>query len=228
MKCHLQLFLIFVAVFHIISVKGQTEVKDNEGHVYGTVVVGNDIWMRHNLQTSQLNDGTAIPWIVDPEEWSKMKTPAYTWYDNIPTHANAYGAIYNWYAIETGRLCPTGWHVPTEVDWKYLINAFPYDSITRTYIGGQMKEASVRYWDAPNAGATNLTGFTAMPGGMRDKAGAFFKFHQKAYFWSATPANSSSIYYYVLSHDTQSLQRFMTNKNCGFSVRCVKDDDRDK
>jgi len=228
MKCIFCLFMFGTCLTICFSVNGQTQVKDNEGHVYGTVEVGNDVWMRQNLATSQLTDGTPIPWVVDPVEWSKMKTPAYTFYDNIPLHSATFGALYNWYAVETGKLCPTGWHVPNEVDWKYLINAFPFDSITRTYIGGQMKDATIKYWDTPNTGATNITCFTALPGGMRDKSGVFYKFHQKAYFWSATPMNSSSMYYYVLSNDKQSLDRYFTNKSCGFSVRCVKDDDRDK
>lgn len=200
----------------------QNEVRDIDGYLYGTVVVGNDIWMRHNLRTTKLCDGTRIQLVTNPEEWAAIKSPAYTWYDNTLLGNEPYGALYNWYAVESGKLCPTGWHVPTDIDWKYLINALPYDPISKSYIGGQMKDQTSRYWNLPNTGATNVSLFCAIPAGMRDKSGVFYKLGDNAYFWSSTPVNQTSIYYYVLSHDKQSLDRYFTNKNCGFSVRCIQ------
>ena len=87
-------------------------ITDKDGNVYTSVTIGTQVWMVENLKTTKYNDGTPIPNVTDNTEWSNLTTPAYCWYDNDITKKNPYGALYNGYAVRTGKLCPTGWHVP--------------------------------------------------------------------------------------------------------------------
>src|SRR5674476_633708 len=104
-------------------------VTDIEGNVYHTVKIGTQTWMVENLKTTKYKDGTAIPLVTDNKVWINLPTPAYCWYDNdATTYKNTYGALYNWYAVNTGKLAPTGWHIPTDAEWTTLQN----------YVGGEL------------------------------------------------------------------------------------------
>ncbi len=125
-----------------------------------TIKIGEQDWMAENLKTTKFNDGTAIPLVDDDNSlWSNLKTPAYSWYKNQETtYRSTFGALYNWYTVIAGNLCPTGWHVPTNQEFNIL----------RTIAGGNaLKEPGLAHWVSPNTGATNLSGFTLLPGGLR-------------------------------------------------------------
>ncbi len=144
-------------------------LTDHDGNVYKTFLIGTQTWMAENLKTTKLNDGTSIPLVIDTTSWSNLATPAYCWYNNDPDYKNPYGALYNWYTVNTGKLCPTGWHVPSDTEWTMMTNYLGGESLA----GGKLKSTSG--WNNPNTGATNETGFTAIPGGNRiSSPGALF------------------------------------------------------
>jgi uncharacterized protein (TIGR02145 family) len=182
-------------------------------HHYSTVQIGTQIWMANNLLTSCYNDGNTIT--LGPVATA---TPAYL----LPTSIPDYGGLYNWYAVNTGKLCPTGWHVPsTSVDWDKLATYVGGDNMTR---GGKLKETGTGRWIYPNYAATNEFGFTARPGGYNDGyslRGRGFT----GYWWASDPIPGGSYAEYVAF--TYSDGGFMKLGNQPrdnyFSVRCIKD-----
>ena len=159
-----------------------TTVTDIDGNVYHTVKIGAQTWMVENLRTTRYNDGTAIPLVTGNTAWGSLTTPGYCWYNNDQaTYGSTYGALYNWYAVNRGKLCPTGWHVATDAEWTQLT-----DYLGGVWVaGGKMKEAGLSHWESPNEGATNSSGFTALPGGHRISAGSFYLLALHALFWSS-------------------------------------------
>jgi uncharacterized protein (TIGR02145 family) len=155
-------FIVF-ALHASAQVKG-TFTDPRDGKLYKTVKIGTQTWMAENLKVMKFNDGTPLPQIRDKGAWGKTKTPAYGWYKDDINYRETYGAIYNWFAVGTGKLCPVGWHVPTKEEWIDLMD----------YAGGsdysqdnpaKLKEAGTAHWKAPNTGATNELFFTALPAG---------------------------------------------------------------
>jgi uncharacterized protein (TIGR02145 family) len=194
-------------------------VTDADGNVYPTVVIGTQTWMAANLKTTKYNDGTSIPLVTDGTAWSTDSTAAYCWYNNDEsTYKNPYGALYNWYAVNTGKLAPTGWHVPTYAEWLTLIT-YLADSTTA---GGKLKEAGTTHWWSPNTGATNSTGFTGVPSGSRYSNGFFYLNGEYVWIWSSTAASSTDGYHVYLVYNSNAIFRKGGAKNIGFSVRCVK------
>ncbi|MCX6258773.1 MAG: fibrobacter succinogenes major paralogous domain-containing protein [Bacteroidia bacterium] len=197
-------------------------VKDIDGNVYHTVTIGSQVWMVENLKTTKFNDGTAIPLVTDSLAWSYLFTPGFCWYNNdASTYKNTYGALYNWYAVNTGKLCPPGWHVPSDAEWTQLTDFLGGDSIA----GGKMKESGTIHWYSPNIGATNSSRFTALPGGFRGNNGTFTSLVGFGSWWSVTEAvdDASSAYLRLLGYDRANVLRFIDAKSDGFSVRCVRD-----
>ena len=194
---------------------------DGDNNDYPVVKIGTQTWMAENLKTTKYNDGADIPLVVDNTEWSNLITPGYCWYDNEEaTYKDTYGAIYNWYAVNAGKLCPTGWRAPTDAEFTTLI----------TYLGGEtpagrkLKETGTTHWYSPNF-ATNETGFTALPGGFRSGAfGAFDAIKNGGEFWSATDDGSATdAYSYSLWYDAWNFWRGYGPKKSGISVRCLRD-----
>jgi uncharacterized protein (TIGR02145 family) len=200
-------------------------MTDIDGNTYRTIVIGSQIWMMENLKTTTFNDGTAIPNVKVIPEWAQLSTPAYSWYGNNESlyRNSSYGALYNWYAVGTGKLAPAGWHVPSKEEWLLLFNYLLGAGVA----GGKMKEAGLDHWMWPNVGATNSSGFTALPAGARFDSG--FTFMGETGFWwtsTASPSQENAFYYY-LSRDSESVntdvQHTINQKVKGFSVRCIKD-----
>ncbi|MBN2861886.1 MAG: T9SS type A sorting domain-containing protein, partial [Bacteroidales bacterium] len=197
------------------SAKGgisDTNISDNKGV---------QIWMGENLKTSVLNDGTAISNATDNNSWSLLSGPAYCWYNNI---ANEYGVLYNWYAVGTGKLCPSGWRVPTDEEWTALVQ---YLGGT-TNAGGKLKETGTNHWENPNTGATNSSGFTALPGGWRDNSnGTFNEINRSGYWWSSTSSNITNACYRCIISTGSNVYGFMSevDQKFGFSVRCLKNNE---
>jgi uncharacterized protein (TIGR02145 family) len=166
---NVKLFAITLFYIGLTGIQAQT-VKDIDGNVYKTITIGTQVWMAENLRTTKLDDGKIVPLVTDDKIWAGLNTPAYCWYtNNAPENKNKYGALYNWYTVSTNKLCPRGWHVPTDAEWKTLITNLGGESVA----GGKLKEKGTSHWQSPNAGATNETGFTALPSGERKQSGVF-------------------------------------------------------
>jgi len=207
---------------------GSPTVKDIDGHTYNTVQIGAQCWTKENLRVTKYRDGTDIPLDESggPEGngpgqiWTSRTTGARTVYGHSTANLATYGYLYNWYAVvDTKRLCPNGWHVPSDSEWTSLANYLGGESIA----GGKMKSIDTTKWLIPNLGATNESGFTAIPGGFRYFFAGFYDLNGGAVFWSATDYDKSSAWYYYLMDVKTSLDHFTTAKYDGASVRCLKD-----
>jgi uncharacterized protein (TIGR02145 family) len=200
-------------------------VTDIEGNVYQTIGIGSQVWMAENLKTTTFSDGSAIPLVEDSIEWTlQFVDPAYCWYDNDEEkYKDTYGALYNFRTVMTGKLCPSGWHVPSNDEWTILETFLG----GRDVAGGMLKEAGTEHWLSPNTGATNESGFTALPGGFRAyysaqyTAGLYMYIGGKTYFWTSTAQNWGTCRI-MLSYSTE-LIRSTKNVLYGNSVRCIKD-----
>jgi len=195
-------------------------VTDIDGNGYHTVTIGTQVWMVENLKTTKYNDGTAIPLVTDGTEWSGLSTPAYCWYNNdAATYKSTYGALYNWFAVNTGKLCPAGWHVPTDAEWATLV-AYLGDSTT---VGGKLKETGTAHWVSPNTGASNSSGFTALPGGSRYSNGSFYLNGKYGWYLSSTESSTTDEWHMYMQYNSSQIFRTAGSKVLGFSVRCIKD-----
>jgi len=188
-------------------------LTDVDGNVYKTVKIGNQWWMAENLKVTRYRNGDSIPHAPNADTWSghtssgqlqrgvsipmskyDVTTGAYCNYNNDEGNVATYGRLYNWYAVADSRnIAPAGWHVPTDADWKQLemylgmSQAQADASFERgTDEGGKLKEADTTHWEPPNTGATNESGFSALPGGLRWVLGKFRSMGSYASFWSST------------------------------------------
>jgi uncharacterized protein (TIGR02145 family) len=195
-------------------------VTDIEGNIYNLVRIGNQLWMAENLKTTKYNDGLAIPVETVDTLWNILTTPAYGWYNNSAANKDTYGALYNWYAVNTTRLCPAGWHVPTDAEWTILTTYLGGASVA----GGKLKETGLSHWISPNTGATNVSGFTGLPGGLRRSfTGAFDAVGYTGAWWSDTQVDASRAWGRGLDYYYYDIQRPAADKVMGYSVRCVRD-----
>ncbi len=211
------LFLAILMIWHS-HFYAQT-VTDADGNVYNTINIGTQQWTKENLKTTKFNDGSPIPLVTDGIAWNNITTPAYCWYNNDQaTFGNTYGALYSWFTVNTGNLCPTGWHVPSDSEWTVL-NDYLGGS---TVAGGKLKATTL--WNAPNTGATNESGFTALPGGYRGGNGVYEAEGNMGMFWSASgtgfPFDS---WLRGLNFDNANFDRGTLAKFHGFSIRCLND-----
>ena len=202
------------------KVESPDPVTDIEGNSYKTERIGDQIWMAENLKTSTFSDGIEIPVVPDAIDWNELTTPGHCWYDNDETaNKEIYGALYNYYAVNSGKLCPAGWHVPTRDEWQQLRDDLG-DTITG---GGELKEEGTEHWKTPNTGAVNSTGFTALPAGIRYFEGTFNSVTFFTSFWSSTESDINKGWYLSLYYsDAVALINSISKKD-GFSVRCLKD-----
>ena len=227
------LFLGFTLSLAISCRKDNTfvdqSVRDIDGNSYDSVTIGKQTWMTENLRTTRLNDNTPIPLVTENELWGQLSEPAYCWYNNNgPDHKTTYGALYNWYTVNTGKLCPAGWHVPSDEEFKTLekylgMSQSEADALNwhGTDQGTRMKETSG--WNL-NGNGTNTSGFSAIPGGYRDSDGVFDSIGFNGYWWSSsifTEQYNSWIRY--LTYYENRVNRIYGFKPYGFSVRCLKD-----
>lgn len=195
------------------------KLKDVDGNSYTTVRIGNQFWMAENLKVTKFNDGTDIPLVYYYKTWSNLISPGYCWLNNDVTEYKAiYGALYNGYTISTGKLCPVGWHVPTASEWTTLINYCGENSA-----GGKLKELNSQYWMGPNKGATNETGFTALPGGCRGNLGMFMDKRLRGHWWSSTDVDLTFVWNSSMSYSSSIVTGSSDHKQSGLSVRCMKD-----
>ncbi|MBI5010765.1 MAG: hypothetical protein HZB98_14215 [Bacteroidia bacterium] len=192
------------------------EVSDIDGNKYKTIQIGTQIWLAENLRTGRYNDGTEIPQVSYSSRWSALSTGALCWYDNSNI---TYGALYNWYAVSSGKLCPSGWHIPSDEEWTTLTT---FTGGTET-AGNKLKEKGTLHWTSPNSGATNSSGFTALPGGYRYYSGAYNAGKRYGFWWTSTESNSLSAFARDLYYGYAYIDKISSDKRSGASVRCVKD-----
>lgn len=185
-----------------------------------TTICGKD-WMIKNLDVSKYRNGEDIPQVTDATEWYNLTSGALCYYNNDPANGLIYGKLYNWYAVNDSRgLTPAGWHVPSDAEWTTLENCL--DAISPTgNVGGKLKETGIIHWASPNTGATNSSGFTGLSGGARFYT-AFFNIGLVGDWWSSTE-NSINASYLNLLFISGSADRGLDGKQCGLSVRCVRD-----
>jgi uncharacterized protein (TIGR02145 family) len=217
-------------------------LTDIDGNIYATIEIGAQVWMAENLKVTHYSDGTPIPEISDEAEWNAMapEAQAYCWYDNQIESGDTYGALYTWAAAMNGGLssdttgvqgvCPDGWHLPTDKEWKTLemqLGMSPEDADAfdwrGTVEGGKLKEIGFSKWEVPNEGATNSSGFTAVPGGFRSVKGLFYNSGESATFWTSTADdNTNTSWYRTLNYQMKHMYRHQNAIQLGLSVRCVK------
>jgi len=218
------LFIIVLSLILLTGCKKEKDipetVTDIDGNTYQTIVIGSQVWLVENLKTTKYNDGTAIPLVTGNTEWISLTSPGYCWYENDITYKETYGSLYNWYAVNTGKLCPEGWHVPSDAEWTKLTDFLGGENIA----GGKLKEAGTAHWDNPNAGATNESGFTALPGGFRGAQGTWHYIGYWAEYWTSTSPFESVAYYRLMASDSEKVDNGKNNavqRLCGESVRCL-------
>jgi len=202
------------------SEESSAPVSDAEGNSYKTVKIGSQIWMAENLKATMYNDGTNIPQIKEGDEWSDLTEGAYCWYNNEEvSYKDTFGALYNGFAIASGKICPVGWHIPAVEEMKVLRESLG-DSIKA---GGKLKEAGTVHWLSPNKGADNSSGFTALPAGFRYFEGTFSSVSSYTSIWSVTKVANDELWYAGLYYADAAFVLDHRNKKHGFSVRCLKD-----
>jgi uncharacterized protein (TIGR02145 family) len=176
--------------------------------------------MAENLKTTKFNDGLSISLVTDATAWIILSTPGYCWYhNNAAAYRVAYGALYNWYAVNTGKLCPIEWHVPSNEEWIILISYMGGESVA----GSKLKESGIAHWHNPNTDTTNETGFTALPGGERTFSGNFINIGLTGYLWSSSDYSATNASYWSLGYNGASTVWDDDSKKNGFSVRCIND-----
>jgi uncharacterized protein (TIGR02145 family) len=201
-----------------LTANNNYKLKDIDGNSYTTIKIGNQFWMAENLKATKFNDGTDIPLVNYGKSWSNLISPGYCWFNNDVTGYKAiYGALYNGYTVSTGKLCPVGWHVPAASEWTILINY-----CGENVAGGKLKEINLQYWMGPNEGATNETGFKALPSGCRGNLGMFMDRRLRGHWWSSTEVDDT-IWDSSMSYSHSTVDGGTDRKQSGLSVRCVKD-----
>jgi uncharacterized protein (TIGR02145 family) len=195
-------------------------IEDIDGNVYVKITIGGQSWLNKNLTVTKYNDGTPISNIIDDSEWGSFSGGAYCWYNNDATSGkDTFGALYNWHAVNTLKLCPEGWHVPTVAEWDALINFLKGEGVA----GGKLKETGIEHWVNPNTGATNESGFTALPSGIRNNSGEYADIGSLSTWWSSDKYDPNNIYVYNISYNNSIVIRHLDLIQMGFSVRCLKD-----
>ena len=212
-----------------------------DGHAYDLVAIGSQCWFAENLRTEHYANGDAIPGNLTDSEWTSTSSGAQTVYgegsstvsdgseDEVENLAT-YGRLYNWYAVDDSRgLCPSGWHVPTDGEWMALemelgmTSSEANDTGWRgTDQGAQMKSSPS---DSPSWNGTNTSGFSALPGGLRDDYSGYFNYGgDDGYLWSASPDGTSFAWYRYLTSASDFVGRSSDGQRLGFSVRCLRDE----
>jgi uncharacterized protein (TIGR02145 family) len=203
-------------------------MMDIDGNTYRTVMIGSQCWMAENLRTAHYRDGTAIPHVPD-STWGDYYSGAWCAYNNDPGNDTLYGKLYNGFAADT-NLCPFGWHLPTDTEWQELelFLGVPASEMVglgwrgeAQNVGGRLK--AIPLWGNGNAGATNATGFSALPSGSRDYGNMFLCLHVNTSFWTGTETNVNVLRDRFLHMDYTGIFNSYANKREGHCVRCLRD-----
>jgi len=201
----------------------QSEALNEKISVYNdsfqTIKIGKQIWMAENLNVDHYRNGDLIPQVQDPIQWNNLKTGAWCYYENKIEYGKIYGKLYNWFAVNDPRgLAPQSWHIPSKEEWSTLTAYLGGESVA----GNKLKETGTNHWRNPNTGATNIFGFTALPGGYRDFRGCFDHIGRSAYFWSSTEYLSEGAWNYYLLYLNSNVLLDGFHRELGYSIRCLK------
>lgn len=201
----------------LLSGQAKNSVKDIDGNVYKTVTIGNQVWMAENLKTNKYNDGTVIANVAptDNSKWASLSSGAYSWFIE-PSAPARYGGYYNWFAVGTGKLCPTGWHVPSDIEWTTFVTAL--GGVDKA--GYKMK--SKGGWRT-YVGLTDPYGFSADGGGFREYDGNFLYNGEYGLWWSSKAVDSGNSTALVIYAEADWAHQNAIGKKVGGSVRCLKD-----
>jgi uncharacterized protein (TIGR02145 family) len=184
-----------------------------------TVTIGTQVWTSTNLNVSTYRNGDIIPQVQNRDDWARLNTGAWCYYDLDPSNETKYGKLYNWYAVNDPRgLAPKGYHIPTDAEWKTLTD----------HLGGKAgkKMKSLKLWRISyreQGKGTNSSGFSGLPGGHRDSGGDFSGLDGFGFWWSSSESSASFAFYYKLSYDDDIASQGTSNKQDGFSIRCIRD-----
>jgi len=195
-------------------------ISDKDGNTYKTLLIGTQTWMVQNLKTTKYNDGTFIPIVSDLSSWDNLLSPGCCWDDDFPSYKKTYGILYNWYAVNSNKLCPVGWHIPTDQEWSQMITYLGGVMIA----GGMLKESSLNYWKTPNKGASNMSYFWGLPGGMIESSDSSFqRITEMGCWWTSTSHNKDMAIARVMYYSNESVREVFYPKKCGLSIRCIWD-----
>ena len=219
-----KILLGFIAIGLFTFIGCKHTIIDLDGNTYKTVKIGTQKWMSQNLRTTKYSEGTPIPNVSDYTQWSNLTTGAWSHYDNDSSqYERSYGKLYNWYAVNTNKLCPTGWHVPTDAEWTLLTDYLAAN-------GYDFEEAKVLKassgWNhniGQSGNGTDDSGWKGLPGGFRDYDGHFFSIGSTGSCWSSSEYDALHAWDRYLDYANGSLYRSCPNKRGGFSVRCLRD-----
>jgi uncharacterized protein (TIGR02145 family) len=203
-------------------------IKDIDGNVYKTVIIGKQQWMAENLKVSRYNDGTVIPNVKDGVEWFKTSSSAWCYLNNDSLNDTKFGKLYNSYAVNylnngNKNICPVGWHIPTDNDWFDLIN-YLGDSLV---VGSKMKEIGLKSWLETDSSVVNTSLFTALPSGYRycENGDSFFILGRgtRSVFWISKNNSNLTSKFYKITSASGYIQKEEMENNFGASIRCIKD-----
>lgn len=212
------------------SYLSSTRVKDFDGNEYGVITIGDQVWFSSNLHVGNLNDGSPLlSRVFVGYEWASAGQ-AFCIYpythidgcDSVEAVIAAFGVLYNWDAVNSKKLCPTGFRVPTDEDWDELVTYLGGEAIA----GGKVKSrrtapGSQPYWESPNTGATDNFGFKAVPSGFRSSLGQYDLVGYYAEWWSSTQSSTDVGHTYYASYDNSGLYPSSGKKKAGYAVRCM-------
>ena len=197
-----------------------------------SVTIGTQTWTTKNLDVATYSDGTLIPQVTDPTAWASLTTGAWCYYNNDSANGTTYGKLYNWYAVagiwneaskidasQRKKLAPTGYHIPSDAEWTTLTTYLGGESIA----GGKMKATGTSLWLSPNTAATNSSGFTGLPGGLRSYNGTFWNIGHASDWWSSSEDGTARAMLRFLDSDFGIAYGDIDEKEYGFSVRCLRD-----
>ena len=216
----IKLIPVFICLIFIFGCSKKNNDTTSTPENITSITICNQVWMKNNLSVERYKNGDIIPQVTGPVQWGNLTTGAWCYYNNDPAMGAIYGKLYNWYAVNDPRgLAPAGWHVPNETEWTTLASCLGGEPVA----GGKMKSTTL--WVSPNTGATNSSGFTALPSGIRNSGGLFNSISQETYIWSSTiniPVPSKAIMR-DLSTNYANLFNSASSMINGQPVRCVKD-----
>lgn len=222
--------ILFTNCIKVKESAGDKILSDIDGNIYTTTTIGTQTWMVENLKTTKYSDGTLILNITVNETWNAANYGVYCDYENTPSISTIYGRLYNWYVVDNNsatkvasnkgkNICPTGWHVPSDAEWVILTDYLGGESVA----GAKLKETGISNWINPNSGATNETGFTALPGGNRFSNGSYSNIGSYGNWWSSTENSPTNVWARGIGYNKSTVSRGNVIKQNGFSVRCIKD-----
>ncbi|MCK9453366.1 MAG: fibrobacter succinogenes major paralogous domain-containing protein [Bacteroidales bacterium] len=222
---------------------GTSSISDIDGNTYNTVLIGNQCWMKENLKTTRFRNGNPIAYPGNDDDlWRNNTSGAYAWYENDISWKDLYGALYNWQAVNSANLlCPTGWRVPKQGEWEYLINyiedqGYPQEDNSNgagnaikscrqvnSYLGGDCSTSTHPRWEESSIHfGLDIVGFSALPGGYRANNGFYNRIGLSGYYWSSTTYGSSNARDFYIHNDYGVIGLGGSYRNDGSSVRCIK------